>query len=131
MDVNELSDFDIFFYYGEGDLEIETKSDILMNLLQDKRSLLYNADEGAGISAYENFPNANYIRVLLPYLIVDSLSRRNSNVSNGENGLPDRRVAVSQSTIFIENSDSHISISVYYVPLTGLQPKSIEIKVGV
>jgi len=122
--LSELKDFDIFFYYGQNDLELETKSDVMANLMQPKRSLFYNrALDSAGVGGYENISEGLTIRVNLPYDIVNSLSKRNQFVSNGENGSRDRRVAVSQSTIKIDfdSSKGNVNMTVLYIPLADFK----------
>lgn len=118
-DISIHQDFDVFFYYGQNDLPLETRSDVLANILQPKRSLFYNRSlDSAGVSAYENSPVGLTMRVNLPYDVVSSLSRRNQFVSNGENGTRDRRVAVSQSTVRIVARDNgNVDITVLYIPL--------------
>lgn len=116
--VEQFADFDMFFYYGSGQLEDETKSDIFQNLMQPKRSLFYDRFyDSAGMKEYENRPNSFALRVNMPYDIVTSLSKRNTVVSAGENGNPDRRIAVSQATIRIENERDNVKTSVLYIPL--------------
>lgn len=130
LDKNLLSDFDIFFYYGKSDLEIETKSDLMANLMQPKRSLFYNrALDATGIHDYENFPEGPRIRVNLPYDIVNSFGKRNQFVSSGENGTRDRRVAVSQSTVKVEFSGKgNVNVTVLYIPLANFkQTESLQI----
>ena len=130
LDKNLLSDFDIFFYYGQSDLEIETKSDLMANLSQPKRSLFYNrALDSAGIYDYENFPEGPRVRVNLPYDVVNSFSKRNQFISNGENGARDRRVAVSQSTVRVEFSGrGNVNVTVLYIPLADFkQTESLQI----
>lgn len=113
--MEQLQDFDGFFYYGSGDLEIETKSDILQNLMQSKRSLYYNRYyDSAGIKQYENRPISLFLQINIPYDIVTSIAKRNTVVSS-EN--PDRRVSVSQSTIRIETEKGLVKVSVIYIPL--------------
>jgi hypothetical protein len=122
LTVEQFADFDIFFYYGLGDLEIETKSDILQNLIQPKRSLFYNRSyDSSGIKEYENRPNSFALRISIPYDIVTSLSKRNTIVSAGENGNPDRRIAVSQATIRVENIKFGTNISVLYIPFANFR----------
>lgn len=138
MSNNVLQDFDIFFYYGHNELEIETKSDLLANLLQPKRSLFYNRSlDSAGIQDYENQPDGLTLRVNLPYDVVISLSKRNQYVSNGENGSRDRRVALSQSTVRIESDKKdiqrkgNINVTVLYIPLADFkQTESLRVGLG-
>jgi len=121
--VDILRDFDMFFYYGQNKLELETKSDLMQNLMQSKRSLFYNrALDSSGIKDYENMPEGLTLSINAPYSIVKSLSRRNQFVSNGEGDLPDRRVAVSQSTIRIEISNTgEVRMTVLYIPLADFK----------
>lgn len=138
MEINDiavLKDFDIIFYYGQNELSLETKSDILANLMQPKRSLFYNrALDSAGIPGYENNPEGLTLRVNLPYDIVSGLSLRNQFISNGEDDSKDRRVAVSQSTIRIEfdSSNGNVNITVLYIPLADFkQDESISFNLGI
>lgn len=121
-DVEQYRDFDIFFFYSFNDLEIETRSDILANILQPKRSLFYDrSQDAAGAPSYENRPNGLYLQVNLPYDIVTSLAKRNQVVSNGTGDNPDRRVAVSQATIRIESEKDRARVTVLYVPLADFR----------
>ena len=71
---DQLRDFDNFFYYGYGNLEDETKSDVMVTVVQPKRSLYYSRNlNSAGVSDYENYPNSMIKQVLIPYDIVISL----------------------------------------------------------
>jgi hypothetical protein len=124
-DISQFKDFDNFFYYGYGNLEIETKSDIFQNIMQPKRSLFYDRDQdSAGISIYENKPNSLYMYVNLPYDIVTSLSKRNQVVSNGDNEYPDRRIATSQSIIEVKIENSQTYVTVNYIPLSDFRQTS-------
>lgn len=132
--IDVLSDFDLFFYYGQNDLELETKHDVMCNLMQPKRSLLGNRSlDSAGVSDYENKPIGIGIRVNLPFDIVDSLSKRNQYVSNGQNGNKDRRVAVSQSTVRIESDkQGTVKITVLFIPFSNFkQTQVLSVPLGV
>lgn len=124
-----LKDFDIFFYYGQNDLETETKSDVLANLLQPKRSLFYNRSlDSAGIGDYENMPNGLFLSVNLPYDIVNSLAKRNQFVTSSPR---DRRIAVSQSLIQIEQKNGEVNVNVYFVLMSDLkQTEMLQIGLG-
>lgn len=133
-DDNVLKDFDIFFYYGKNKLEIETKSDLMQNLIQSKRSLFYDRSlDSAGVSDYENNPVGLTLRVGLPYDIVKSIGKRNQFVSNGESGYRDRRVAVSQNTIKINtDNNGNVDITILYIPLADFkQTESLSIGLGI
>jgi hypothetical protein len=118
-DVEQLRDFDMFFYYGLNELEHETKSDLFQNIIQPKRSLFYDrAYDAAGIPRYENRPNSLALLVNIPYDIVFSISKRNSIVSDGSlPGTQDRRIALSQATIKLEINNDKLKLNVLYIPL--------------
>jgi hypothetical protein len=127
---DQLSDLDTFFYYGKGDINLETQSDLMQNLLQPRRSLFYDRSlDSAGIKDFENFPNALALQVLLPYTIVSSISKRNSFVSSES---PDRRVAISQSTIKVSSDKNGLQLNVLYIPFNNLSnPTTINLPLGV
>ena len=131
IDNTKITDFDVFFYYGQNDLELETKSDLLVNLLQTKRSLFYDRYyDSAGIDDYENYPEGLTLRINLPFDIVDSVAKRNQIVTNGEDGYKDRRVALSQSTILIDTKDG-VKVTVLYIPLANYnQSESLSVPLG-
>ncbi len=131
--IDTLSDFDMFFYYGQNDLALETKHDIFVDIMQPKRSLLGSRSVGAaGVQDYENTPVGLNLQINLPYDIVTSLSKRNQYVSNGENGTKDRRVAVSQSMIRVEPDRRNVNITVLYIPLANFrQTESLSIPLGI
>lgn len=137
MEFNEedvLSDFDIFFYYGKNELSIETKSDVIQNIVQPKRSLFYDrALDSSGAKDYENVPEGLALRVNMPYDIVKSIAKRNQFVSNGENGSRDRRVALSQSTINVKGSNNgEIDVEVLFIPLADFkQTEVVGVSLGV
>ena len=56
MNTSDLKDFDIFFYYDQGNVDLEIASDVMAGLIQPKGTLLYNRQDGSGISSYENLP---------------------------------------------------------------------------
>ena len=129
--IDVLSDFDLFFYYGQNDLSIETKHDLMLNLMQPLRSLLGNrALDATGVQRYENTPAGLTLSINLPYDIVSSISQRNQHVSNGEDGTPDRRVAISQSIVRAEIDGSEVSVTVQYIPLADLKETSLTIPLG-
>ena len=128
----ELKTIDYFFYYGQNPLEEETKHDLILGLLQPRRSLFYNRSHGAGINEYENYPNSLILQINLRFNIASWISRRNGEVSAGEEGRPDRRLAVSQHTINIEGKDGNIDISVFYIPFASYNtPQSITVPAGI
>lgn len=121
MTIEELKDFDNFYYYGQGNLEMETKSDIHQIVNQNNRSMFYNRDkDSAGIDAYENTPNTIIQSILIPYNIVSALSKRNTYVGNGQENTKDRRIAISQNSIKIKSDRNSIVISIFYVALINI-----------
>ena len=129
--LDALKDFDIFFYYGENDILSEIKSDVLANLLQPGRSLLFNRHlDSAGITKYENYPISVLLQTKIPYDIVNSLALRNQYVSNGEDDLPERRIAISQNNVRLDSDKKgNLEVTVYYVPLVTLKEEKAKITV--
>lgn len=129
----QLKDFDLFFYYGQNDLDTETRHDVLCNLMQPKRSFFYNrSNDSCGITNYENKPVGLSMQVLLPYDIVSSISKRNQYVSNGENESKDRRVAISQSLIKINfGLRGEVDVTVLYIPLATLKQTDVSVSLNI
>lgn len=118
MNIEQLKDFDNFYYYGQGDLKREIESDIHAIVNQNSRSLSYNrSNDSAGLDQYENTPNAIVQSVLIPYNIVSALSKRNVNIGDGSNGSKDRRIAVSQNSVKVDNKENFIDVSIFYIAL--------------
>jgi len=131
--IDTLSDFDMFFYYGLNPLDLETRHDIMLNIMQPKRSLLGNRSlDAAGVKDYENTPASVNLQFKLPYDIVESISKRNQYVTNGENGTRDRRVAISQSSVRVEfDTKGNVSITVGYIPLTNFKQSEVSVPLGI
>ncbi len=128
-DTDKLTDFDNFFYHGSGNLDDEIKSELLIMLLQPKKSLYYSRnDNAAGIKEYENQPQSINLEIGLRYDIVSAIGKRNLNVSRDN---PNRQVAASQSQIVINRNGVDVNISVLYLPLKDFRkPDNIEISLG-
>lgn len=121
MSLENLQDFDNFYYYTLGDQKTEIESDIQQIVAQNDRSLFYNrSNDAAGLDKYENMPNAVSVAVLIPYSITSAISKRNSFVGDGQISDKDYRVMVSQSSIKVKNSGNKIDISMFYIPLYNL-----------
>lgn len=117
----QLRDSDLFFFYGDNELQDEISSDLQQLINQPSRSLFYNrSNDAAGIDQYENVPNVLAQTILIPYTIVDAISRRNTYVGDGQNGTRDRRIVASQSTVKVESEGSQMNISVFYIPLFNI-----------
>jgi len=116
-------DFDIFFYYGQNPLDVETKADIMELLVQAKRRLFYSRSRGAaGIERYENTPSGVSLQARLPADVVTAIAERNLRVSSGEKGSRDRRVAVSQTQVDVvsDTVTGVATVSVLYIPLANI-----------
>lgn len=130
--LQQLADIDIFFYYGDNDLGLEVEAELLRGILQPKKSMFYNRDEGAGVFEYENRPSGLTIDVGLRYDIANWVSVNNTRVTDGSEGYPDRRIAVSQNTIKIDRKNGQMDISVLYIPFFNYQkPNVASVQVGV
>lgn len=110
----EIPAWDQFFFYGKGDLHDEAVYDLNELLFQPKRSLFYNRRASAGVTEYENNPNGIGLQVFARYEIANAVAYRNSQVSDGSDGLPDRRIAVSQTSIGFEQSRENLDIRILY-----------------
>lgn len=121
-DINELTDIDYFFYYGKNDVETEIEHDLVLGLLQPKRSAFYFRQYGAGVTEYEGQPNGLSLQVSIKFDIMDFIAKRNGRVSDGSQNRPDRRVSSSQSVIRVEpNKNGNLDISLYYLPLIRVE----------
>jgi hypothetical protein len=128
-DIDKITDFDNFFYHGTGNLDDEIKSDLMITMLQPKKSLYYSRnDNSAGIKEYENQPQSVNLDIGLRYDIVSAIGKRNLNVSRDT---PNRQVAASQSQIVITRSGDTVDISILYLPLKDFRkPDSLTIPLG-
>jgi hypothetical protein len=128
---SEISSLDNFFYYGELPIEDATRHDIAVGAVQPKRSLSYNREDSAGVDGYENFPNGFFAEVSLKYDIINWIGWRNQQVGDGRDDTLDRRVAASQSTIFVKRKGSEVDINILYVALAKInEPQQLSIAAG-
>jgi hypothetical protein len=129
--LSEAQDMDVFFYYGEGDLELETLSDIYSGLIQPERSLFYNRQDGCGLSDKENRPLSFVLELSARYNIVKWIGYRNSQLP--ESNEIDRRVATSQSVIdFVKNDKGEFDVNFGYIPFADIsQPKQQQLPLGI
>jgi hypothetical protein len=116
---SELSDINIFFYYGQSDLDLETEHDIFLGVCQPPSSMFYNRSDSAKVELYENYPNTILLQIGVRYYIISWIMYRNSNVSDGTEGTVDRRVAASQEYMNLEQSGSNMNIDIFYIPLAA------------
>ena len=122
-----LSDIDVFYYYGEpdSDLLLETESDIFAGILQPKRTLFYNRRDASGVVEKENLPTSLILSLMTAFDITNWNSYRNTQVSDGANGTPDRRVAISQNSVQIQqrNEKGEMDVLVEFIPFANLKNK--------
>lgn len=112
---SQLGSWDLFFNYGDNDLDLELESDAMMLVVQPARTLFYNNLESGGVS--ENYPNGLSLQVLLRYNIASAFAFRNRVVVDGSNNTKDRRLAVSQNSIsFNSNQSGELDVTVLYIP---------------
>jgi hypothetical protein len=124
---------DSFFNWGNRELGQEIEDDIVLGLLQPKRSLFYSRSYGAGINMLENTPASITLQILGRYEVAKFMGYRNSVVTNGQNGLPDRRAVASQGSIDISvDRAGQVDFTVNYIPLYDYQSqKSVGLPVGI
>jgi len=123
-EITELSNLDVFFYYGEpgSDQLVETESDLLAGIIQPKRTLYYNRRDSSGVPEKENFPNSFVLAISTRYDIANWNSYRNTQVSDGSNGTPDRRVAISQNSIEInQDQKGEMDVKIGFIPFASFQ----------
>ena len=134
MTFDEARSFNYFLYYGEGINTIaeETVHDLVVGLLQPKRSMFYNRSDGAGVPSYRN-KSGFQMQIGVRFDIVSWISRRNFLVSAGEQGFPDRRAYASQDTVTVDIPDrgsGEANVSVNYVLSSGLQVQKTTVPMG-
>lgn len=126
-EIDQLQDFNVFLRYGD-DPDLETEHDLYLGVLQKKRSLYYDREDGCGISGRENYPNAALIQVVGAYDVMRFIAFRNSQVTDGRNNTLDRRAASSQNFIVFFPDGENLSVNVGYIPFANFQsPKNLNI----
>ena len=119
-----LNSWDNLFYSGLNNIEEEINIDLIQVLIQPEKSLFYFRQEGAGVK--ENIPNTFSQQMLTRYKIAKWVAFRNGYLQ----GEIEKRVAISQNYIEIENNSNEQNISVYYIPYSKLQDPAMSV-VGV
>lgn len=123
--LKQLASMDYFFYYGMNDFRDECKSELLQIIIQPKKSMFFFRNNGAGVKSCENFPSGLLMQLGITYGIANSVAVRNTYTTDGANGYPDRRIAVSQGSIEYEQDNSgNIDIRVYYYLYADLSSKN-------
>lgn len=132
-ELSQVENMDLFFYYGEkgSDPDMETQSDIVAGILQAKRSLFYDRKDSTGVPDKQNYPNSFILGFMTRYDIVNWNAWRNTQVSDGTNGNPDRRVVMSQTSIEITQSGQELDLNVKYIPFGNMRKvSSLTIPIG-
>jgi hypothetical protein len=123
---------DSFFFAGDMDIDKEIKDDIEVSVMQSKRSLPYFREYGGNLEQYLNIPFSYTTVIKIRYEITSWIAQRNSYVSNGDNGTPDRRAVSSQSVIDVEKYNMGMNIGIRYIPLYATDTmKAVSINMGV
>ena len=113
-----------FFNYDDANVEQQIDHEIRRILMQMKRTMFYNRSEGADIK--ENYPNTFSSQVKFRYSLVLAVAEYNLNVSNGEGGTVDRRIAISQNSVDFEQNGQELVISVGYYLLKNMEFREIK-----
>lgn len=130
--LDEVSDINVFFYYGELSDELETEHNLMAGLLQPERSMYYNRSDSVGVDSFENHPNNLILQIQLRFQIANWINYYNSYTGDGTENSKERRLAVSQFSILFEQSNDNLDIEVLYIPFSDYsQLKSVKTGVGI
>jgi len=130
--LDEISDINIFFYYGTLSDELETEHNLMTGLLQPERSLYYNRSDSVGVDSFENHPNNLMLQIQLRFQIANWINYYNSYTGDGTGLSKERRLAISQFSIMFEQNLDNLDIEILYIPFSDYtQLKSIKTGVGV
>lgn len=120
-----------FFYYDESSLDDMNELNLTQGLMQPRRTLYYFRQEGAGVQESENLPNSLGLFISLRYNIVKWIAYMNDYVTDGDEGFPDRRLAVSQEFITISQKGQEVDVDVFYIPFNNYKnPLNITVQIG-
>jgi hypothetical protein len=124
--------FDNFFYYGvdEGRLFDEIENDVVEGLIQPKRSMFFNRQEGTGTVDRENAPNSLSFYIAARYEIIQWFAYRDRNLPPSD---VDRRAAASQTSIEVEQkaNSGEVDITVKYIPFSNFNRiKQVSLPLG-
>ena len=131
MDISVLSNPDVFFYYGQNDLQLECESDLLSLAIQENRSLYYNRQEAGGVSDKEGNPEGFMMQIMTRFALAQAVSYRNSQVTNGSDNTKDRRIAISQNSIGLtKNKSGKVDVeALYFLYSNYTKPKTLNISI--
>lgn len=130
--LDEVSDINVFFYYGTLSNELETEHNLMAGLLQPERSFYYNRSDSVGVDSYENHPNNLLLQIQLRFQIANWVNFYNTYTGDGTNGSRERRLAISQFSIEFEQSEDNLDVNILYIPFADYtQMKSVKTSVGI
>lgn len=130
--LDEVSDINVFFYYGTLSNELETEHNLMAGLLQPERSFYYNRSDSVGVDSYENHPNNLLLQIQLRFQIANWVNFYNTYTGDGTNGSRERRLAISQFSILFEQSNDNLDVNILYIPFADYtQLKSVKTSVGI
>ena len=130
--LDEVSDINVFFYYGNLSAELETEHNLMAGLLQPERSFYYNRSDSVGVDSYENHPNNLLLQIQLRFQIANWVNFYNTYTGDGTNGSRERRLAISQFSIEFEQSEDNLDVNILYIPFADYtQMKSVKTSVGI
>lgn len=130
--LDQVSDINVFFYYGTLSDEIETEHNLISAFLQPERTFYYNRSDSVGVTSYENHPNNLILQVQLRYQICNWINFYNSYTGDGTGLSKERRLAVSQFSIIFEQSQDNLDIELQYIPFRDYtQVKSVKTGIGI
>lgn len=129
---DEISDINVFFFYGTLSDEIETEHNLMAGLLQPERSLYYDRSDSVGVGSYENHPNNLILQIQLRFQIANWVNFFNSYTGDGSSGSKERRLAISQFSILFEQTNDNLDMDILYIPFSNYtQIKSVKTSIGI
>jgi len=130
--LDEVSDINVFFFYGNLSDELETEHNLMAGLLQPERSFYYNRSDSVGVDSYENHPNSLMLQIQLRFQIANWVNFYNTYTGDGTGGSRERRLAISQFSILFEQSNDNLDVNILYIPFADYtQLKSVKTSVGI
>ncbi len=121
---------DDFFWHGQNPLLHEIEEDVKLVVLQPIGTLYYDRGYGGNVSRHENAPDRIALEIEIRADVVTAISVRNSRVSDGRGGLPDRRVLVSQEMVGVESLDDSIELTVGYIPMAAGAAQTVSLGIS-
>lgn len=129
--LDEISDIDIFFYYGTLDEQLEMEHNLMVGLLQPEKSFYYNRSDSVGVDSYENHPNNLLLQINLRLAIANWVNYFNTYTGDGTGDSRERRIAISQFSIIFEQYLDKLNAEIFFIPFADYsQMKSVKVGIG-